>query len=208
MQHLTRTLPASWYRSEPLYQLERRAVLLKSWYLLGPLTRFKPGSSVQYEFGQVPITVRKSSSSPDLSSEGITVVSDQDGTSLRHHVTPTGLVFSTISASAPTFHNFFPDLEPLLARVDFTRLPHRRSIKYEGNFNWKTMVDGYQECLHCQYTHPSFSVLYPPTFYAVENHVNFSQHIADPAKREDGLFLYFFPLETLNVYGGGMSSFR
>ncbi|KAF2840753.1 hypothetical protein M501DRAFT_1001781 [Patellaria atrata CBS 101060] len=69
-------------------------------------------------------------------------------------------------------------------------------------------VDGYQECLHCQYTHPSFSVYYPPTFYTIFNHKNFSQHVADPSKRSDGLFLYFFPNCTLNVYGGGMSSFR
>jgi hypothetical protein len=72
----------------------------------------------------------------------------------------------------------------------------------------KIRVDGYQECLHCQYTHPSFSVYYPPTFYTVYNHENFSQHVADPKKPDDGLFLYFFPNCTLNVYGGGMSSFR
>lgn len=59
-----------------------------------------------------------------------------------------------------------------------------------------------------QYTHPSFSVYYPPTFYTVYNHKNFSQHVADPKKPDDGLFLYFFPNCTLNVYGGGMSSFR
>lgn len=69
-------------------------------------------------------------------------------------------------------------------------------------------MDGYQECLHCQYTHPSFSIYYPPTFYTVKNSHNFSQHIADPKKPDDGLFLYFFPNCTLNVYGGGMSSFR
>jgi hypothetical protein len=69
-------------------------------------------------------------------------------------------------------------------------------------------IDGFQECLHCQYTHPTFSKFYPPTFYAVTNHTTFSQHIADPSKPSDGLFLYFFPICTLNVYGGGMSSFR
>jgi hypothetical protein len=69
-------------------------------------------------------------------------------------------------------------------------------------------IDGFQECLHCQYTHPTFSKYYPPTFYSVTNHANFSQHMADPSKPSDGLFLYFFPICTLNVYGGGMSSFR
>jgi hypothetical protein len=58
---------------------------------------------------------------------------------LRYHITPTGLIFATISDEAPSFHEYFPDLEPLLQRVDFTRLPYRHSIKYEGRFNWKTM---------------------------------------------------------------------
>ncbi|KKY18291.1 putative Rieske [Diplodia seriata] len=156
---LPRTLPASWYTSQELYNLERRAVFFK----------------------------------------------DQE---VRSRTTSTGLLFATISDDAPDFDDFFPDLEPLLSRVDFTKLPHRRSLKYEGRFNWKTMVDGYQECLHCQYTHPSFSIYYPPTFYSVKNFTNFSQHIADPKKPDDGLFLYFFPNCTLNVYGGGMSSFR
>lgn len=125
----------------------------------------------------------------------------------------------------PKFEDYFPGLEDLTSRVDFTKLPFKRTLSYEGRFNWKTMwvsrvltlpqavltpprVDGYQECLHCQYTHRAFSVLYPPTFYAVQNYGNYSRHIADPAKPDDGLFLYFFPNCTLNVYGGGMTSFR
>ncbi|KAH8431388.1 uncharacterized protein LDX57_009051 [Aspergillus melleus] len=56
MTDLARTLPASWYRSPPLYQLERRAVFLKSWYLLGPVTRFQTvGEQVEYEVAQQPI---------------------------------------------------------------------------------------------------------------------------------------------------------
>ena len=60
-------------------------------------------------------------------------------TELKSHITETGLLFSTISDDAPPFEDFFPDLAPLLGTVDFTKLPYRRSIKYEGNFNWKTM---------------------------------------------------------------------
>ncbi|KAF2398868.1 Bet v1-like protein [Trichodelitschia bisporula] len=201
---LPKTLPASWYRSAPLYALERRAVFLKAWYLLGPVTRFLPDEPVRYEIAQVRLCASRGAGGL----RDVSVVDEDTGLPLRSYITSSGLVFSTISGDAPSFVEFFPDLEPLLARVDFTRLPHRRSIRYEGKFNWKTMVDGYQECLHCQYTHPSFSVNYPPTFYSVSNHCNFSQHIADPAKPDDGLFLYFFPNCTLNVYGGGMSSFR
>ncbi|KAL4778639.1 hypothetical protein BJX76DRAFT_128160 [Aspergillus varians] len=211
MSELVRTLPASWYCSQPLYQLERRAVFMKSWYLLGPLTRFqRVGEVVDYEIAQQPIqAVRGTGDDAHMPvSEEIQVICADTEKPLRHHITPTGLVFATLSDDTPSFHEYFPELEPLLQRVDFTKLPYKRSIKYEGRFNWKTMVDGYQECLHCQYTHPSFSVYYPPTWYKVHNHNNFSQHIADPNKPDDGLFLYFFPNCTLNVYGGGMSSFR
>jgi len=226
MADLIKTLPASWYRSAPLYQLERRAVFSKvrhgfsltyegkilsisqAWYLLGSVRKFdEVGKDVEYEMAGVKLRARRMSTEP----RAISVIADADGAELRSHLTATGLLFTTISDAAPTFEEYFPDLEPLLATVDFTKLPHRLSFPgYEGNFNWKTMVDGYQECLHCQYTHPTFSQYYPPTSYAVENHAksNFSRHIADPEKRDDGLFLYFFPNCTLNVYGGGMSSFR
>ncbi|GAB7354537.1 hypothetical protein MBLNU459_g4998t2 [Dothideomycetes sp. NU459] len=224
MSVFQQTLPASWYCSPALYQLERRAVFRTAWYLLGPVTKFADGEGVQYEIAQVSLTARRTPGPEDI--RDIKVTADEDGRELRSHLTRTGLLFTTISEEAPSFADYFPDLEDTLAPVDFTQRPYKRSIKYEGGFNWKTMygtsdsrmlyvniakisrVDGYQECLHCQYTHPAFSVLYPPTFYNVINHTNWCRHIADPDKPDDGLFLYFFPNCTLNVYGGGMSSFR
>lgn len=165
------------------------------------------GDKVEYEIAQVPIYVERLSEAP----RDIRIFSATDNNvEMRQCLTPTGALFCAISEEAPPFHEFFPDLEELLAKVDFTKLPYRRSINYLGRFNWKTMVDGYQECLHCQYTHPSFSKFYPPTFYTVRNHSNFSEHIADPAKYnpEDGLFLYFYPICTVSVYAGGMHTFR
>jgi hypothetical protein len=58
---------------------------------------------------------------------------------LPHHLTSTGLLFAALSPDAVSFETFFPGLEALLDKFDFTTLPHRRSIAYEGNFNWKTM---------------------------------------------------------------------
>jgi hypothetical protein len=202
MSELTKTLPGSWYCSKRLQELEMQAVFLKAWYLLGPVTRFQVGNNLTCEIAQVELEVTRDSQS------GFHVYQRPENAELPHHLTSTGLLFAALSVGAVSFETFFPGLEILLSKFDFTSLPHRRSIAYEGNFNWKTMVDGYQECLHCQYTHRSFSVLYPPTFYAVHNYGNYSQHIADPEKSTDGLFLYFFPICTLNFYNGGMSSFR
>ncbi|KAK5051409.1 hypothetical protein LTR84_003061 [Exophiala bonariae] len=199
----TKTLPASWYCSQNLYRLEQRAVFYKAWYFVGAVPRFSVDRDVDYEFAGVTITVHHDGE------ENFTVTRKSDGQQLSNYLTPTGLLFATIDPSAPPFEQWFPaSFLELLSRYNFRRLPHRRSIKYPGRFNWKTMVDGYQECLHCQYTHRSFSVKYPPTFYEVHNHATYSRHIADPAKPDDGLFLYFFPVCTLNLYGGGMSSFR
>lgn len=197
-----KTLPASWYTSTPLHQLERRAVFLDAWYLVGPIVKFEENKPVEYEFSGVCLTIERNGDTNTITS------TTTAGQPFKTHTTPTGLCFTTISASAPSFHDYFPGLESLLSAVDFTTRPYRRSIKYPGHFNWKTMVDGYQECLHCAYTHPSFSVLYPPHAYKVVNHHNWCQHFADPEKAQDGLFLYFFPNCTLNVYGGGMSAFR
>ena len=58
---------------------------------------------------------------------------------LPHHLTSTGLLFAALSNDAASFEAFYPGLETLLDKFDFTTLPHRRSIAYEGNFNWKTM---------------------------------------------------------------------
>ncbi|KAJ4533797.1 hypothetical protein HRR77_008282 [Exophiala dermatitidis] len=199
----TKTLPASWYCSQKLYHLEQLAVFYKAWYLVGAVPRFAVDQEVEYEFAGVAIVVSHKGN------EKFKVTRKADATPLRSYLTPTGLLFTTIDASAPSFKDWFPpSLLDLLSRYDFRRLPHRRSIKYPGRFNWKTMVDGYQECLHCQYTHRTFSVKYPPTFYEVHNHGTYSRHVADPTKPDDGLFLYFFPICTLNLYGGGMSSFR
>jgi hypothetical protein len=123
----------------------------------------------------------------------------------------TGLLFATPSSETEEFDQYFPGLERLVGSIDFTKRLYRRSRCYSGDFNWKTMVDGYQECLHCEYTHPGFCEFYSPKFYEVLNHKNYSQHLVDPSKtdiQKDGLFLYFFPNCTIQVYGGGMSCFR
>ncbi|OJJ43194.1 hypothetical protein ASPZODRAFT_136386 [Penicilliopsis zonata CBS 506.65] len=194
-----RTLPASWYRSSPLYQLEQRSVFAKAWYLLGPLVKFSD-EPVVYEIAQYEIEARKKDGL-------VTVVDPKTKKPVKHHITKTGLLFSTVTDEAPSFDEYFPGLEDLLASVQF-KLPYRHGISYDGKFNWKAMVDGYQECLHCAYTHPSFSVLYPSTSYQVTNYKNYCKHVTDPSKPDDGLFLFFFPICTLNLYGGGMSCFR
>jgi hypothetical protein len=111
---------------------------------------------VIYEIAQVKLIIKNTS--PDsvrTSTEGITVHAEDEvcckhhvrGTAayesqnaqIRTHLTPSGLLFATLSLDTPTFEEYFVGLEDLTNKVDFTKLPHRRSISYEGRFNWKTM---------------------------------------------------------------------
>ena len=90
---------------------------------------------MEYEFAGTKLTVQPC----ETSAAGFQVV-HLDGKEARSYLTSTGLLFAAISDEAPTFEQFFPNLLPLLERVDFTKLPHRRTLKYGGAFNWKTMV--------------------------------------------------------------------
>lgn len=53
------TLPASWYCSEELHELERRAVFLRSWYFIGTVTKFQADRDYHFEIAQVDFTARK-----------------------------------------------------------------------------------------------------------------------------------------------------
>ncbi|KAK8075645.1 hypothetical protein PG997_010308 [Apiospora hydei] len=208
MAGLQKTLPASWYCSKPIYELERQSVFLQAWHLLGPVTRYADERKVQYELAGVSFVVERLDDE-NKDQQSFRMADLASSRALPHKLTRTGLLFVALSQDAPSFEDYYPGLEALTDRFDFTEIPFRRTLSYKGRFNWKTMVDGYQECLHCQYTHRAFSVLYPPEPYAVQNHGHYSRHLADPAKPlDDGLFLYFFPCCTLNRYGGGMTSFR
>ncbi|KAK3045224.1 hypothetical protein LTS18_014285, partial [Coniosporium uncinatum] len=83
-----------------------------AWYLLGSVRKFdEVGKGVEYEMAGVKLRARRTSTEP----RAISVIADADGAELRSHLTATGLLFTTISDAAPTFEEYFPDLEPLLA---------------------------------------------------------------------------------------------
>lgn len=52
------TLPASWYRSQGLHLLERRAVFLRSWFCLGVINKFQTAEDVRFEIAQVVLIAR------------------------------------------------------------------------------------------------------------------------------------------------------
>jgi hypothetical protein len=110
---------------------------------------------VTYELAQIKLIVENTAlESEKINTGGIAVRADDEvsfrsptsattkthqNIQIRSHLTPSGLLFATLSPDTPSFEEFFVGLEDLTNKVDFTKLPHRRSISYEGRFNWKTM---------------------------------------------------------------------
>ncbi|KAL4797603.1 fungal-specific transcription factor domain-containing protein [Aspergillus venezuelensis] len=178
------TLPASWYTSKAIYDLERRGIFMK--YI-----------------------IRRAS--PDW--ETTKVLLKKDGSEARTHLTSNGLLFVTFSEKTVPFDEYFPGLAELIVPYTFSDITIRRPLHYPVEYNWKAMIDGYQECLHCAYAHPKFSRKYAPQTYKVINHHNYSRHITSPVGSEaesakDGVFIYLFPNSTLSVHGGGITSWR
>jgi hypothetical protein len=69
------TLPASWYCSKELQELERRAVFQRSWYFLGTVTKFKDEHDEHFEIAQVSLTVNTTTVSENK--KQIRVVDDE-----------------------------------------------------------------------------------------------------------------------------------
>ncbi|GME72500.1 unnamed protein product [Ambrosiozyma monospora] len=133
---------------------------------------------------------------------------------VRHVVTDNGLVFVTHKADECDLWDYYGgELEQFISgdKADCRSFPLRKRLVYECDYNFITFLDGYQECLHCKYTHPGLASIYPFEAYKVDNHTNFSRHHCNPKdgyNLDDGLFLYFFPSCALNKYAGGLGLFR
>ncbi|KAI1033892.1 hypothetical protein LB503_011047, partial [Fusarium chuoi] len=180
-------------------------IVTQSWVLLGAVTKF-PETTVNYnhELAQIDFIIRRKTE--DWRS--ITISMKDDGSIVRSHLTPNGLLFLTLSDETCSFGDFFPGFEESTAHADFTKLPLGRPLKYTSHNNWKAAVDAYQECLHCAYAHPEFAKTFKPAGYKVINKHNYSQHMATTTGADDGLFFFLFPNCSLSLYAGGLTCWR
>ncbi|KZP01092.1 ISP domain-containing protein [Calocera viscosa TUFC12733] len=130
------------------------------------------------------------------------------------HITPGGLIFVNLEASetpSVSFEEYFPGLETLLDGFDLKRYELYKAREFIGDFNWKTRIDGFQECYHCHVAHKSLSKSFDIKNYAVRNHPNYTQHIAlaspssakDAYGNSDALFLYLYPSGAINCFKNG-----
>ncbi|KAI1868796.1 hypothetical protein JX265_006775 [Neoarthrinium moseri] len=222
-----RALPASWYRSAAMYELERRAIFSRKWILLTHSLRFqKPGDYVAFtEAGfsfflvmdrdrningfhnicrhrAFPIVTQDSGSASILScryhgwsygykgnlakAPRFDTVPDFDKAEhallpISVHVDAKGFIWVNLQAGKPTiaWEDDFEgvDTQPRLSHFDLIRdYRYDHSWSMQGDYNWKTLADNYNECYHCATGHPGVNAVADLSVYRVETKGGHIQH--------------------------------
>lgn len=103
---------------------------------------------------------------------------------INMHVTPQGLVFVNFSRDPMPFDDWFSGLTTELNEFDFDDYEYHMSYELHGDFNWKTLMDGYQECYHCPVAHPGLNSAFKMETYKVVPKNRYCRHYATIVREE------------------------
>lgn len=228
------TLPASWWTSDKVFELEKRAIFNKSWLFCIHESRFKKaGDYYSFTFTGINFFIIKSKNDGKLRAfhnvcrhRAYPVVQKEKGSStvvgckyhgwsynsdgqltkapkfdnvegfeksenslfpIKTHVTPQGLVFVNFCQDPEQFmefEEFFEGVTEEMNEFDFTDYEYNMSYELDGDFNWKTLMDGYQECYHCPTAHPGLNAAFRMETYKVVPKNRYCRHYAEIVRNE------------------------
>lgn len=228
------TLPASWWTSEQIFELEKRSIFFKSWLFTSHVSRFtKAGDYYSFLFaglnffliktkaGEIkafhnvcrhrayPVVKKEKGSSIVLgcqyhgwsyNTEGKLTKAPQfdkvEGFSKEENglfeiptfVTDQGLIFINFDQSKEgpmPFDKWYEGLQSEMKEYDFSDYEYHMSYELDGKFNWKTLMDGYQECYHCPTAHPGLNSAFHMETYNVVPKKRWCRHFAKVVKPEE-----------------------
>lgn len=244
----------SWWTDPKIFELEKRAVLFKSWIYVTHAGRFKKaGDYLSFAAGGLNFFLIKNKAGEINAFHNVCrhraypVVKKDAGTSIilgckyhgwsyntdgaltkapqfenvkgfdksqnslfkiRSHVTNQGLVFINFDSSEvgpPPLDAFYSGLEQSLGQLDLSDYEHHATFNLEGQFNWKTLMDGPTTAQRSK----SFSI--PPSG-KVEEHSKWAKSSAQLLNSNgpdlDGSWFYLFPTSGINCYRPGWYSIR
>ncbi|RHZ53916.1 iron-sulfur cluster-binding protein, rieske family domain protein [Aspergillus thermomutatus] len=249
-----KALPAFWYRSPEMYELERRAIFSKKWILVTHKLRFtKPGDFLRFEeagFSFVLCVDREGNLNGFHNicrHRAFPLVSEDEGNvkilSCKYHGWSYGL--NGKLAKAPKFddvpgfqkedQSLFPvhvhtdalgfiwvnldsspnpvpweedfegvDRQERFQRFDFSQYKFDHTWQMNGDYNWKTLADNYNECYHCTVAHPDVANLADLSYYYTVSTPGHIQHFSRPKPdkvNEDiqNASTYYFPNACMTV---------
>lgn len=227
------TLPASWWTSEKVFELEKRAIFNKSWLFCTHSSRFKKaGDYHSFNFTGINFFIIKNKAGELNAFHNVCrhraypVIRKEKGSSIvvgckyhgwsyntdgkltkaphfdnvegfkkeenslfpiKTHVTSQGLVFVNFCNDPEQlieFDEWYKGLSSELDEFDFTDYEYHMSYELDGQFNWKTLMDGYQECYHCPTAHPGLNSAFKMETYKVVPKTRYCRHYAEIVKEE------------------------
>ncbi|ONH67826.1 putative dioxygenase subunit alpha YeaW [Cyberlindnera fabianii] len=107
---------------------------------------------------------------------------------IHTYITDQGLIFVNFDNSPEgpmPFGEFFKGLEEEFHEFDFSDYEYHMSYELDGEFNWKTLMDGYMECYHCPTAHPGLSQAFIMNTYKVEPRSRHARHFCDIKRNDD-----------------------
>ncbi|KAM5349666.1 hypothetical protein ACJ41O_006171 [Fusarium nematophilum] len=211
-----RGLPASWYRSPEVYQLERRAIFSKKWILLTHMLRLKEaGDYLSFTYAEFPFflfgiatgtsmgSIMPAATAPFLFQHGLHPI--------NVHVDKTGFIWVNLQAGAPgqPWNRQFGgvDERPMMTDFDFAggyQFDHVWEMDIDAN--WKGVMENYNECYHCPTSHPLIAGVSDLPKYRVEPNGSCLEHTIINKKKEDEeddqfkrSITFFFPSTSVTV---------
>ncbi|EXJ63125.1 hypothetical protein A1O7_03570 [Cladophialophora yegresii CBS 114405] len=223
-------LPASWYSTPAIYELERRAIFAKHWLLITHELRLAAAGAYAkftvagYHFfivrdkqGELnaflnvcrhrafPVVLRDEGVANILAckyhgwSYGLTGKlakaprfdtvdgfdkSDYGLFPIHLRVDRRGFVWVTLDAAQEPevkWEEFFDsvDTQGRLQAFDMKNYRYDHSWDMDGEYNWKTLIDNYNECYHCSVAHPGIAKVTNLESYDVKTTNGFIEHYAE-----------------------------
>lgn len=133
-----------------------------------------------------------------------------------------GFLFANLDDQTPSMAETFPDIEAEIRDFadDMDSLQPVHDFSVEETANWKIAVENYNECYHCQTTHPTFARgVVDPASYRITARGQCLQHQAHAPAAEWAAYRYqdaakpnaqrysswfLWPSTSIQVYPGGV----
>ncbi|KAL4914516.1 Rieske [2Fe-2S] iron-sulfur domain-containing protein [Aspergillus aurantiobrunneus] len=254
-KNATRALPSSWYTSQEMFELERRAIFSRKWLLTTHKLRLpNTGDWLRYEVsgfqfvlvrdrqGEINAfhNVCRHRAFPVVTEEGGSArifackyhgwsyglngklakapgYQDLDGFDkskngllpIHVHIDHNGFIWVNLDGKEKpeiAWEDDFEgiDLQPRMKDINFDDYQFDHTWEMEGDYNWKILADNYNECYHCQGTHPDLPSIADLSTYSVSTKDGSIIHDAHtkPEQIAAGLKVastYYFPNASMNV---------
>ncbi|KUL82538.1 hypothetical protein ZTR_09183 [Talaromyces verruculosus] len=193
----SRSLPALWYRSDAMYQLERRAIFSKNWIVVSHQLRLaEPGQYIQLQEAGFAFFLVKDRQGNINGFHNV----------CRHRAYPLVQEKEGKKPSISWEDDFSGvDEQPRMQQFDLSDFQFDHQWEMVGQYNWKTLVDNYNEglqCYHCPTGHPNIMNYSDLSKYWVETKGGHIQHFNTDRPDRKGMGIhssFYFPNASITV---------